>query len=134
MKKLTYTFLLFFVLCVFCACGTSSVNKAQFTNEIQSSESKKTYDGENSKGIEEDSPVKENEETAQDVAGEQIQPEQEQQQNSDISYIANKNTMKFHYPDCHSVDRMKEYNKKYMNCTRSQAIQQGFSPCGICNP
>lgn len=50
------------------------------------------------------------------------------------SYIGNKNTKKFHYPYCHSVDQMKEKNKKYMTCTREQAISQGYSPCGNCNP
>lgn len=50
------------------------------------------------------------------------------------SYIANKNTKKFHYPYCHSVNQMKEKNKKYLTCTRDQAISQGYSPCGNCNP
>lgn len=51
-----------------------------------------------------------------------------------ITYIANKNTNKFHYPYCNSVDKMKEKNKKYLTCTRDQAIFQGYSPCRICNP
>ncbi len=50
------------------------------------------------------------------------------------SYIANKNTKKFHYPYCHSVDQMKEKNKRYLNCTRESAIAQGYDPCGNCNP
>jgi len=50
------------------------------------------------------------------------------------SYIANKNTKKFHYPSCRSVDQMKEKNKKYLNCTRDEAISQGYSPCGNCSP
>ena len=50
------------------------------------------------------------------------------------TYIANKNTKKFHYPYCHSVDQMKEKNKRYLTCTRSEAISQGYSPCGNCNP
>jgi len=60
-----------------------------------------------------------------------------QQNNNDSSaanYIANKNTKKFHYPTCSSVGQMKESNKKYLNCTRDQAIQQGFQPCGRCCP
>lgn len=65
-------------------------------------------------------------------------PKQEMQiESSDApttSYIANKNTKKFHYPYCHSVDQMKEKNKKYLTCTRDQAISQGYSPCGNCNP
>lgn len=50
------------------------------------------------------------------------------------TYIANKNTKKFHYPYCHSVDQMKDKNKRYLTCTRSEAISQGYSPCGNCNP
>ena len=53
---------------------------------------------------------------------------------SSASYIGNKNTKKFHYPTCSSVGQMKESNKKYLNCTRDQAIQQGFDPCGRCCP
>ena len=53
---------------------------------------------------------------------------------SSASYIANKNTKKFHYPTCGSVGQMKESNKKYLNCSRDQAIQQGYDPCGRCCP
>ncbi len=48
------------------------------------------------------------------------------------TYIANKNTKKFHYPGCDSVNQMKEKNKKYMNCTRKEVIEQGYEPCGRC--
>ena len=50
------------------------------------------------------------------------------------TYIANKNTKKFHYPYCHSVDQMKDTNKRYLTCNRNEAISQGYSPCGNCNP
>ena len=53
---------------------------------------------------------------------------------STASYIGNKNTKKFHYPTCSSVGQMKESNKKYLNCSRDEAIQQGFDPCGRCCP
>ena len=49
------------------------------------------------------------------------------------SYIANRNTGKLHYADCYSVDRMKESNKIYLNCTRSEAVAL-YSPCKNCNP
>lgn len=49
-------------------------------------------------------------------------------------YILNINTKKFHYPYCHSVDQMKESNKKYFNGSRSDVIAKGYSPCGNCNP
>ena len=52
-----------------------------------------------------------------------------------VDYIANKNTKKFHYPGCNSVARMKESNKVYFNgVTREYMIEQGYDPCGNCNP
>ena len=48
------------------------------------------------------------------------------------TYIANKNTKKFHYPNCSSVEQMKEKNKKYLSCTREEAINQGYSSCNRC--
>ncbi len=59
---------------------------------------------------------------------------QTQNSNGSTTYIANKNTGKFHYPDCSSVGQMKEKNKKYLTGTRDEAIAQGYSSCGRCNP
>ncbi len=56
------------------------------------------------------------------------------QQTEEITYIANKNTKKFHYPSCSSVSDMKEKNKRPLKCTRDEAISQGYDPCGRCNP
>lgn len=50
------------------------------------------------------------------------------------SYIANKNTMKFHYPDCDSVKQMKESNKYYFEGDRQELIDQGYVPCANCQP
>lgn len=50
------------------------------------------------------------------------------------SYIGNKNSKKLHYPDCGSVKQMKDTNKVYLNCTRDQALAQGYDPCKNCNP
>ena len=66
-----------------------------------------------------------------------VTPPKENNDNNDassVNYIANKNTKKFHYPYCHSVDQMKDKNKKSLYCTRDEAISQGYSPCGNCNP
>ena len=49
-------------------------------------------------------------------------------------YIININTEKFHYPDCRSVDDMKESNKKETNLTRDELVLEGYSPCGNCKP
>jgi len=49
-------------------------------------------------------------------------------------YIGNKNSMKFHYPECTAAGKMKETNKVYLHCTREKAIADGYTPCGQCNP
>ena len=51
-----------------------------------------------------------------------------------VSYIANKNTKKFHYPSCSSVSDMKEKNKLYYEGSRDDLINQGYVPCKRCNP
>lgn len=49
-------------------------------------------------------------------------------------YALNINSMKFHYPDCKSVSQANPKNIKYWTCTRQELIEDGYSPCGVCNP
>lgn len=58
----------------------------------------------------------------------------DEQESSAITYVLNTNTKKFHYPDCNSVKQMKDKNRKDVKETREEVIQQGYSPCGNCNP
>jgi DNA-entry nuclease len=51
-----------------------------------------------------------------------------------MTYILNTNTKKFHYPDCRSVKAMKDKNKLEVEATREEVIEQGYDPCGNCNP
>lgn len=51
-----------------------------------------------------------------------------------VTYILNKNTKKFHYPYCSSVDDMKETNKLEFTGSRDYVINQGYVPCQRCNP
>lgn len=46
-------------------------------------------------------------------------------------YIGNKNSKKFHLPTCKNLPA--EKNRIYLS-SRSEAIQNGFDPCGNCNP
>ena len=48
-------------------------------------------------------------------------------------YIGNRNSMKFHYPDCPSVSEMAEHNKVSL-ASREDAIALGYKPCGNCKP
>jgi hypothetical protein len=54
--------------------------------------------------------------------------------NSELDYIANKNSLKFHYPDCKWVREMKESNKWYYHGTRDSLIEIGYVPCKVCKP
>ena len=50
------------------------------------------------------------------------------------TYILNNNSMKFHYPDCDSVPKIKDKNKEEILTTRDELIKKGYEPCKICNP
>lgn len=50
------------------------------------------------------------------------------------TYIINKNSGKFHYPDCDAVRQTKKKNKEKFTGKRSELIKKGYSPCGQCNP
>ena len=52
----------------------------------------------------------------------------------DCDYICNKNSHKFHYPNCEAVRKMKEANKLYFKGDRQELIDDGYVPCKICNP
>ena len=49
-------------------------------------------------------------------------------------YIVNTNTGRFHIPSCESVNEMKEKNKKISYESREELVEQGYSPCSVCNP
>lgn len=49
-------------------------------------------------------------------------------------YVLNTNSKKFHRPECTGVEKMSPKNKKYYTGTRSSLTDNGYSPCGYCNP
>lgn len=49
-------------------------------------------------------------------------------------YILNTNTHKFHSPDCRSAANIKPNNKESYTGTRESLIEDGYSPCGNCDP
>ncbi|MEE0954860.1 MAG: DNA/RNA non-specific endonuclease [Eubacterium sp.] len=50
------------------------------------------------------------------------------------TYVLNTNTMKFHMPDCESVQTISDHNRVYSRETKEKLIAEGYSPCGICRP
>ena len=53
---------------------------------------------------------------------------------TNVTFILNKNTMKFHYPYCDSVSQIKDKNKILFYGSRDEAIELGYAPCGACKP
>lgn len=64
------------------------------------------------------------------------QPSTERTSTNNVTYVYNKNTHKFHYPYCSSVDDMKEKNKVLWYDSRDALIEKYPSavPCKRCNP
>lgn len=52
----------------------------------------------------------------------------------EISYVCNTHTKKFHYPDCRSVNQIKEKNRMDTSLSREELIAEGYAPCGNCRP
>ena len=60
--------------------------------------------------------------------------EYEEYESEAEEFVLNTNSYKIHYPWCHSAKRTKDYNKKYVTDTVDNLIDQGYSPCGNCDP
>ncbi len=49
-------------------------------------------------------------------------------------YVLNTNTGKFHKPSCSGVTDTKAQNRKNYMGSREELLEQGYEPCGRCNP
>lgn len=49
-------------------------------------------------------------------------------------YVLNTNTRKFHRPDCESVEKIADKNKRISDKTRENLLEEGYEPCKNCNP
>ncbi len=52
----------------------------------------------------------------------------------DVTYIINKSSGKFHLPEKSCADSIKEENRLEYSGGREELIEDGYSPCGVCNP
>ncbi len=50
-----------------------------------------------------------------------------------MSYVLNTNTKKIHYPDCPSVEQIKEHNLDYTD-DYDNAVDNVYKPCKRCKP
>lgn len=49
-------------------------------------------------------------------------------------YVLNTRTGTFHLPGCGSVRDMSERNKRVVSTPRDELVDEGYEPCGRCNP
>ncbi len=63
-----------------------------------------------------------------------LETELQAEEQEDFAYVCNTSTMKFHYPECDSVAKMKEKNRLYTNLSREELLAEGYKPCGSCHP
>lgn len=77
--------------------------------------------------------VKEKEIYSSDIEKEVV-PEPEANAEVQAQYILNKNSKKFHIPECYAVRQMKESNKVYFAGNREDAVLRGYDPCQKCDP
>lgn len=56
------------------------------------------------------------------------------QQQTASNYVLNTNTMKFHTPGCRDVKKIAPQNYSTYDGSRDDVMNQGYSPCGHCNP
>ena len=49
-------------------------------------------------------------------------------------YVLNTSSHRFHKPDCQGVSTMKAKNRQDYHGSRALLIEQGYKPCGSCNP
>ncbi len=58
----------------------------------------------------------------------------EEETATEVGYVLNTNTHKFHRPSCDSVADMKDKNKVVTEESRNEIIRKGYEPCGRCKP
>ena len=60
--------------------------------------------------------------------------ESQAEEGEEEHYVLNTRSHKFHQPTCPSVDTMSEQNKEDYYGTRQELLDQGYEPCGSCQP
>lgn len=65
-----------------------------------------------------------------EIKDEEIQFESEE----DVTYILNTNSKKFHLESCPNADDISTKNRREFTGNREELVNNGYSPCGNCNP
>ena len=49
-------------------------------------------------------------------------------------YVINTRSNVFHYPTCEGAQQISKWNRKEVTATRVELTEQGYTPCGYCEP
>ena len=71
---------------------------------------------------------------AEDVGGNDNDNDKFVEEDTEEDYVLNVNSKKFHNPDCSGAEKISEKNRQDYHGSRQQLIDEGYEPCGICNP
>ena len=124
-----------FVMCVsmlisLCACDDLTDPEYQPTTESQVQTEVETQSASDDSGESTAEQPSESNESKNVIKQNRDNSEKDKEYN----YIGNSNTMKFHRPNCVSIDQMNESNKVYLNGSRDDAVSKGYKPCKRCKP
>ena len=147
MRKLLVMIFVILLLFSFASCGTEGRNDTANTENsivvLPDQETKKTVNGYkvadeegSSSSVVSSSEVLSSEnryDTIVSKPSESHSQEAVSSENIIISYVGSKNTKKFHASNCRYASKIKEENAiKFL--TPSEATEQGYVPCSVCNP
>ncbi len=69
-----------------------------------------------------------------DSYAEEETTQSEEPKEDEGTYILNTGSMKFHDPDCPGVKDISDHNRQSYSGSRAALIEEGYQPCGMCNP
>lgn len=125
----------------FCCCGMDTSTVAGSASQVYLQEENNDLDADEYDDIddeydEEDSDTDDYDDSSEsdDFDSEELDEDADADAEDEEGYVLNTNTKKFHYPDCYSVDQMKDKNKLIEETTREDLIERGYDPCGNCHP
>lgn len=119
MKKIIIAFFVLTISLMLVACGNTQAEAPAIPK------TEKIEQGVAAAEIEEEQTEEQTEETEEET---------EEPQKEKRNYVLNIRSYKIHFPFCHSVQRMREYNKKYVYENIHDLIADGYDPCGNCKP
>ncbi len=69
-----------------------------------------------------------------DTSGDNSEGDGNTSETEEETYVLNTSSKKFHKPSCSGAQNINPENREEVERSRDELINEGYSPCGICNP